>query len=502
MNFLETMLNAFFILLTVFVCIRSISGQCGNLLGCENEVFGAGDATPQCQGELSCRGSSMSDGGSFARWCNGDHSCSEATFANEEWIAAQSAFSVANAEINIVNKAFEAQMVGYYGGYNSVITCTDSSNCNIRCSGTSCINLQLNCDATSSCRFSGTYRYMPDALLTDGEYYRGLSVATPMSEQTVLQTGTDTIICDLSGECNGDSISITSNDASNVLCSGSRSCINSVITFGNNANNGGIYLSGLGAGGNGEFYANQGSSNNILYCGTESSCSNTIIRGFKHIYGLGLSALENTIVYSDNNPDNQLNIYLAATNAGGKSSAPLTIYCNSTDTCNIYCDTNTACSGTVVNCWGTCNVECDTTNKITCAQVNQLGPTPNPTPYPTPKPTPRPTNDPTMDPTPAPTDNPTPGPTDDPTPSPTNNPTPAPTDHPTPAPTDNPTPAPTNNPTPAPTDEPTPAPTNNPTPAPTDNPTPAPTDSPTPAPTDDPTPAPTNDPTAVCRDGA
>ena len=250
----------------------------------------------------------------------------------------------------------ESWLNGYYSEYGATIYCYNSSDCTIACNGNACVNLDFICDSTSTCNYAsyGVQSYNDDG--NQPEYYRGLRVITPVSE-TSLNTEAQTRLCDTYiGDCAYTAISASESNYS-ILCNGYAACVDSTIELTSSTNNSGIYCSALQSCLYGNVIANEGSTNTTLYCGSHFSCSTTVIRGFEKIYSLGLQGLDSSVIYSDNNVINEMNLYLGAYSAAGDA---LTIYCNYSDTCNVFCDAYQACSGvhvgscpSVIDCTGT-----------------------------------------------------------------------------------------------------------------------------------------------------
>ena len=180
-----------------------------------------------------------------------------------------------------------------------------------------------------------------------------------------------------------------------IICSGSMSCINININFNDNDDNddirgiGNVYCFATGAcmnsviNGATNIYCTVGSDNN------NGACQNAIIQNVKNIYMLNGGPSEPGVtIYG--RYGNETNIYFKAYYSGAGAN----IYCFGKDTkCNIYCQTNSACSNqtTIVYCWAidNCNINCDPFNGIDCPKVVNitLEPTSIPSTIPTSIPT-------------------------------------------------------------------------------------------------------------------
>ena len=127
------------------------------------------------------------------------------------------------------------------------------------------------------------------------------------------------------------------------------------------------------------------------------------------------------------------NVFVARIN--GTNDEPYDIYCNSTDICQIKCESPNACSTLRLHCDGTCCVKCNELDGISCPflGVYEICPTPSPTFLPSSDPTAYPTPDPS---TASPTEDPTAHPSAQPTSTPSDRPTITPSDIPTHSPTD------------------------------------------------------------------
>ena len=107
--------------------------------------------------------------------------------------------TIYNSGINM-----EARLYGYYAGYGAKIYCFNSSLCEIVCYGTSCINLTLNCDESSTCSTIGTQTYYSDS--NSPEYYRDLSVMIPNTKSSLANN--DSIVCVTDSSCDDETIAI------------------------------------------------------------------------------------------------------------------------------------------------------------------------------------------------------------------------------------------------------------------------------------------------------
>ena len=111
-----------------------------------------------------------------------------------------------------------------------------------------------------------------------------------------------------------------------------------------------------------------------LYCSGRSSCRNVAISGVQNVYITATAgALGATI---DSNGVGVMNVYFAASEAGGSGATGVTVNCGENDFCNIYCLTNGACNilteiNTQCNNY---NLVCDEANGIGCPRINDNSP--------------------------------------------------------------------------------------------------------------------------------
>ena len=143
-------------------------------------------------------------------------------------------------------------------------------------------------------------------------------------------------------------------------------------------------------------------SSSQIFCLAPASCANSVILEAKFLYctlGACTNAQINsvaTVYLIDNqagatvfsNGISYMNIYMRGAAAGGD----VTITCNENDFCNIDCGDKTACSGSMLYCYGKCTMECNDTIGTTCPEVEvsvapSLSPSMAPTAMPTDEPT-------------------------------------------------------------------------------------------------------------------
>lgn len=104
------------------------------------------------------------------------------------------------------------------------------------------------------------------------------------------------------------------------------------------------------------------SANDYVTCNGDNSCSNSIIKDASYIESRGTFSLYNATIYSGNH-SNTMKIYLD----GYYTGYNLTVYCQESDTCELYCygnncyDTQFYCNDSISNCYVSCN---DTNNDI------------------------------------------------------------------------------------------------------------------------------------------
>lgn len=257
-------------------------------------------------------------------------------------------------------------------------------------------------------------------------------------------------ICCRGTESCVDLDSVMTTPENNIVCSGAQAChgITTMSTnyydFSNDSYTGNIYCTASHACSYSTFI-----NVNAVYCGGDYPCQHATFINVSSVYCSGGEYsceygtfyavsniyveneywfnIDDTFIYSsydysyyDHDDSNrsrrekrEMNIYMYAYDHSAGYGSTMKIYCNATDTCNIFCYTNGACSSSymTVYCFGKCNIYCNETIGIGCPRVEILSskPTVSPTQVPT-----LPTSEPTI-PTAAPTMLPTIPPTNQPT---------------------------------------------------------------------------------------
>ena len=360
--------NLLVLIWTSIIHVQTIFGIqfCYNFESCRHSTLSKDEM--QCLGEVSCANSEIRDcccGTRYEILCDGDHSCRDSFVYNSSDFEAYAAFSMYNTTIYAQGISLTGRLYGYYAGYGATIHCSNSSSCNFNCFGNGCVNLTVICDDTSSCSVTTAQQVYINENGLQPQYYRGLYVFDPFGLTFIDNGGTNAngLLCDsTTNDCNSETISIV-NSSYNVYCVGVQDCRLSVITLLSNAHNSGVYCSADQSCYETSLIANQGSINNTIYCGGLAGCFYAKIIGFTNVYALGFEALSGAVIMSGNNQDNEMNVYLGAFRAAWTTA---NIICNSSDTCNIYCDVYQSCLFIQVKCYGICNIFCDADNSIEC----------------------------------------------------------------------------------------------------------------------------------------
>ena len=341
-------------ILLVLVGLTNAYIDCTDLQQCVGQnLYNLDDI--YCYGELACNlGIFGGPDYTHSPACNGAHSCANSTIYNTTEVYAYAALALAHSTIYNSNVSMVVYAEAFYAAYNTTIYCNDGSDCIIYCLGNSCDGMNLICDGTSTCSTWYTQTSVASSMVDAPNYYRGLAVLEPLVYSDNYINGNN-IKCYISGFCSG---SFNLNGVNKDLyCQSTYSCFANVI--------------GL-----------IGSGNSTVYCSSVQSCSyvdftvddaadltaNLVVTGnigafgsnftgFTNIWGLARSSLGNAHIYSNNNKNNQLNLYLGSPYASGTGT---TVYCDFGDVCNIYCDTYYSCVGVDVHCYGECNINCDT----------------------------------------------------------------------------------------------------------------------------------------------
>ena len=399
--------------------------ECSGLMSCANaNILTSTDNYVSCSATLSCYGSNIHVVNShpYALYCSGDMGCAYSTISSTMVIKAYGSYSLYNAII--VNTQFPSSMstsvsiivdlYGGYSGYNASIYHIGVRNYVINCYGNGCYGLNLICNNSDCSGFNvfcgtGQADACPNFIITnvssisntitannddiivfnsieleektrnycdeylDTSYVYDILEEMLSASSIVNYNGgvccqgysscrdateiigyNGDIVCNARSSCRyAGEISALARNGS-VYCLGLYSCQGSKITLnGNNGinNNGIVFCDVQGCGGatisNGEY----------VYCNGYYSCTNTTIINTENIYILGFSpALEMNIFSSG---IGTMNVYFNSRLAGRF----VTVYCNQSDICNVYCQTTDSCFNENVNttiyCIGECTITCD-----------------------------------------------------------------------------------------------------------------------------------------------
>ena len=111
--------------------------------------------------------------------------------------------------------------------------------------------------------------------------------------------------------------------------------------------------------------SSEASQNVSIICSGWDSCWRSTLIGFNNIYAIGLTSILKSKIISGGN-ENTLNVYLTH-----YSHINVSIFCNSSDICNIYCDTHVSCKNIYLYCHegAICNTICNTSIVTECADV-------------------------------------------------------------------------------------------------------------------------------------
>ena len=145
-----------------------------------------------------------------------------------------------------------------------------------------------------------------------------------------------------------------------------------------------------------------------MVCIGEESCYGTWIESVANIEANGNNVLAASKIVS-NLGDFDEHIRTLTIRINGSHDEAFDVYCNETDTCNIDCQSKSACATLNLHCDGECNVHCDELGGIDCPIKGAfhiwktLPPTGLPTSYPSLLPSTMPSKYPTIHPTAEPT---------------------------------------------------------------------------------------------------
>eukprot|EP01083_Nonionella_stella_P271154 918632_1 len=425
--------------------------------------------TVYCHASNSCSGANISAAGTAVH-CNGFQSCANAYIHDTPSIEAGGQFALLNATIDTtdsVNMIITIRVDGSLAGYGAKLFCGAGYTCRIYCYGyDSCHMFYTDCVGTCSLTaYPDVIEPMSDLSAFNSQYVARDMEATmdescmqnavtlddkgDFSHSTICTFGNTNLDIDITtaqersvccrGMCSCGLINMDmlTKTKQFVLCSAYQSCHQSVIAINNNT----LYCE-----------AKEGCTGSTIradavYCSGFEACYESMIYGPRFVECRGDRSCEHTSVISDGR---SVDLFLTGHQAGWY----LSLYCNDTDVCNVYCTGFEACSDINLFCNGNCNT------------IEPKPPTQSPSTDPTRTPSDTPTLS-TSSPTKIPTEIPTVFPTEYPTRFPSKTPTEIPTVFPTEYPTRFPSKTPTEIPTVFPTEYPTRFPSKTPTEIPT-----------------------------------
>ena len=143
---------------------------------------------------------------------------------------------------------------------------------------------------------------------------------------TISNDNNNILVCSGANSCYGGDINLINGDAK-VFCDGQESCQNATILF---ENGGTLYCGGWAACADGNF-----TNINSLYCDSGGrSCQNSYfwINSDVYVTGSGYHVMNNSAIITPGKAK-QINIWLMSYQSG----SGLSIYCNYTDSCFVYC---------------------------------------------------------------------------------------------------------------------------------------------------------------------
>eukprot|EP01083_Nonionella_stella_P068229 181018_1 len=461
-----------------------------------------------CRGSNSCAFSNIITND---LWCSGHRSCANSHISGTSIIWGSASFSLYNSTIDTnesLTSTILVRLRGRFAGYGGTLLCRANHTCTVECMGIdACAMFYVDCQGT--CIYND-YSIAPTTNIT-AFIHRNRDISSySLFDSEIMEPNSD-MLCidessafDLDGEryvaedlnitvdgASGGPICCRASDACNsvdrigyqmptrtgndVICSGSTSCVKSIIMHINET----VYC---------EAYAACRESTiayvTNVYCDGFSACSDANITNVENVVCRGESGCEGTTFISGGS---DLNIYFSGTVAGQRA----TVHCTGSDKCDIHCLGGHSCIYLTVYCEGDCTIQCEESSVLSCPTID---PSSSPTLNPSQTPSAYPSLDPTVIPSKFPTDIPTEPPTAIPSKLPTDIPSKLPTDIPSKSPTDIPSKLPTNIPSKFPTNIPSKSPTDIPSKLPTDIPSKLPTDIPSKSPTDIPSKLPTNIP--------
>ena len=103
-----------------------------------------------------------------------------------------------------------------------------------------------------------------------------------------------------------------------------------------------------------------------MYCIGNTSCGFSSISNVDNIFANGYDALRGAYIVSGYK---DVKVFVNGTNniySNNSNATSFDIWCNTTTTCKIYCESTGACTNLHLHCYGNCIVSCDDTHGIDC----------------------------------------------------------------------------------------------------------------------------------------
>eukprot|EP01083_Nonionella_stella_P224393 798780_1 len=397
-----------------------------------------------CRGSNSCAFSNIITND---LWCSGHRSCANSHISGTSIIWGSASFSLYNSTIDTnesLTSTILVRLRGRFAGYGGTLLCRANHTCTVECMGIdACAMFYVDCQGT--CIYND-YSIAPTTNIT-AFIHRNRDISSySLFDSEIMEPNSD-MLCidessafDLDGEryvaedlnitvdgASGGPICCRASDACNsvdrigyqmptrtgndVICSGSTSCVKSIIMHINET----VYC---------EAYAACRESTiayvTNVYCDGFSACSDANITNVENVVCRGESGCEGTTFISGGS---DLNIYFSGTVAGQRA----TVHCTGSDKCDIHCLGGHSCIYLTVYCEGDCTIQCEESSVLSCPTID---PSSSPTLNPSQTPSAYPSLDPTVIPSKFPTDIPTEPPTAIPSKLPTDIPSKLPTDIP------------------------------------------------------------------------
>ena len=368
-----------------------------------------------CDGAASCIGSHMMvPNQTGALNCYGDISCAF-SFINDTYIVdARGIYSLYSAVIDSPGDVF---LYGKYSGYNATIYSNKNKTSSVHCFGNGCFGLKLICNSDTDCNnfnISGcddvsvtcpelVYKHNNGGILINtlpqvyqNEIENGFDMIDRINDDcdenygslddylqganSMIVNNHTSICCRGSYACLWSQLIINtcnSSITSNIGCTGTFSCQESTI-IGNYPTSLNIFCLAWGSCAWSSMYLTDVSHNSTIYCGGYTSCEASYIYNVTNIFCNSVYSCMNTIIFQVQNAhfasiDSGLNatIYAKYSNNNGisvyfesfLSGRGVTIYCNRSSNCNIYCLANLACLNDE---YYPTTVYCDSEKKSNC----------------------------------------------------------------------------------------------------------------------------------------